>query len=68
LADRHPRRCEPSRQGVDLDGLPSPEIHGIVGVIITVMEIDPMMGPDITPLGLIIQLGDLVEMLAILGS
>jgi hypothetical protein len=68
VADRHPRSCEPSLQGVDLDGFPEPDIHGIVGVIITVMAMDQIMGPDITPLGMIIQICDLVAMLAIMGE
>lgn len=67
-ADRPTRGFEPGLQGVDLDGLPSSEVHRIVGLVITVMQIDQIMGPDITPLAMIIQISDLVKMLAIVSS
>ena len=68
LADRHTCGFEPGFQCIDLDGFPQPEVHRIVGLIITVLQIDEMMGPHLTPLCGIIQIGDLVKMLAMMSQ
>ena len=47
--------------------LPEAEGHGIVGLIITVMEIDQIMSPDVTLLSRIVQIGNIIELFAIVG-
>ena len=61
FADWNPGGSEPSFQGVEVYRFPSPEVHGGVSLIIAVMQIDEMMGPHITPLSRIIQIGDLLK-------
>src|SRR5262249_25547523 len=65
FADWHPGGFEPSFQGVEVYRFPSPEVHGVVSLIITVRQIDEIMGPHITPLSRIIQIDDLLKMLTI---
>jgi hypothetical protein len=66
LSKWHTRPFEPGFQLIAFYRLPSPEVHGRVGLIITVMEIDQMVGPDITSLRVIIHIGDLVTVLPIM--
>ena len=66
-SDRHTHGFEASFQLVDLDGFPSLEGDGVICLIITIRKIHQIMGPDITALGVIIELGDLVKMPAVVS-
>jgi hypothetical protein len=64
----YPCRLEPSFQIVNHDRLPSAEVHGIVSLIVTVMQVHQIVCPHITALSRIIELSNLVKMLAIVGQ
>ncbi len=57
-------RFEPRHVG----RFPALEVHGIVGLIIAIMEIDQMVGPHRAPGGGIIELSNLFKMLLIVGQ
>ena len=51
LTHAHPSGREPGFDALQVGRLPQAEINGIIGVIITVMEIDQIVCPDIALLG-----------------
>ena len=57
LANAHPGSREPCFDGVQISRLPKTEVDGIIGDIITVMEVDQIVSPDITLLGRIVKIG-----------
>ena len=50
---------------VEIGGLPESEINRVIGEIVTIMQVDQIVCPDITLLGGIVKIGDLVKVLAI---
>lgn len=64
-SNRHPGRLESDFPIVTRPRLPSLEHDGIVSLVITVMEIDQIRRPHITPLGVIIEIGNLFKVLTI---
>ena len=68
LSDRHTHGFEASFQRVDLDGFPSLEGDRVICLVSTLMKIHQIMGPYITALGVIVELGNLVKMLAVVSQ
>ena len=62
-------RCEqPGFDSVEIGGLPESEINRVIGEIVTIMQVDQIVCPDITLLGGIVKVGDLVKVLAIVAE
>lgn len=68
VADRDARRVEAGCQGRECDGFPSPAVHGLVGLSSTGRALNQMGRPDITSVGRIIELGELITVRTVMSQ
>jgi len=67
LADGHPGGPEAGFYDVQVGRLPEPAVDGVIGELITIMEIDQIVRPHITILRVVVKISNFLKVFAIVG-
>ena len=68
MADGHPGGPEAGFYDVQVGRLPEPAVDGVIGELITIMEIDQIVRPHITILRVVVKISNFLKVFAIVGS